>query len=132
MEGMLNSSVDCEIEYSRLLDVSQEEQDKLDDYQADLEAARDRFNIALSSESTTEDIHLLETDVSKGTVLEVVLIKMRANTTNYVRIARDTNKSLIDKTNKELKEAENLGDLIKGQEIRLKIGKIEETISLTE
>ena len=36
------------------------------------------------------------------------------------------------KKNKELKVAENLGDFIRAQEIRIKIGKIEEQILLSE
>ena len=91
MEFLLNNSIDCEKEYSRLLNLSQEEQDKLENYQADLETSRDRFGIAFSTEPSTDDIHMLEPNVSKGTGLEVVLMEIRAKTTNYVREERDSN-----------------------------------------
>ena len=85
MESLLHHSIDCEIEYSRLLNLPQDEQGKLDNYQAQLEAARDRFDIALTVEPTAEEISNLENDVSDATVIEVILMEMRTITSKYAK-----------------------------------------------
>ena len=84
MVSLLKHLINCEIENSRLLNLSKEEQEKLDDYQSLLEAARDKFDIALAVEPTPKEISILENDVSNGTVLEVILKEMKAKTSKYV------------------------------------------------
>ena len=61
------------------------ERDKFSNYEMDLATARDKFSIAMSTEPTPEAIKNLESEVSNGTKLEVVLMEMHAITMRYVK-----------------------------------------------
>ena len=91
-----------------------------------LEEAKLMLALALSVEPTFEEINSLESEVSKGTELEIILMELKDITIRYItaqKIARDNR---LKKATDELNKAEHLGNFEKSQELQVIIGKIEE------
>ena len=83
-----------EEKYLQLLD----SEEQTDEYQARIQEAQEQYAIALSLEPSVEEISNLPTEVKKGTELEIVLMKLKVFTLEYLKkkgkIKRETLKEI--------------------------------------
>ena len=91
-----------------------------------LEEAKLMLALALSVEPTFEDINSLESEVSKGTELEVILMELKDITIRYLTAQKKASDFRLKKATDELNLAEHQGNFEKSQELQVVVGKLEE------
>ena len=74
-------------------------EDKTDNYLAMLEEAKEQYALALSLEPTVEDIIYLPSEVKHGTELEVILMKLKVFTMEYLKKKNTIRKETLKEIN---------------------------------
>ena len=108
-----------EEEYLLLL----ESGEQTEEYQAKLQYAQEQYAIALSLEPTVEEISNLPAEVKRGTELEIVLMKLKVFTLEYLKKKGKIERDTIKEINSRLCKAENEDDLFEANFFRDKILK---------
>ena len=101
-------------------------EEQTEEYLAILNDAKEQYALALSLEPTVEEISYLPSEVQKGTELEVVLMKLKVFTLEYLKKKNKIRKETLSEINTKLSIAENEGDLLSAKIYKGKIKKIEE------
>ena len=70
-------------------------------------------------------INSLESEVSKSTEIEVILMELKDITIRYTKAQKEEKADKLKKVNEELNRTEHRGNFDKSQEIIVAIGKIE-------
>ena len=92
----------------------------------ELEKAKEKYALALSLEPTNEEINNLPSEVSKGTVLETILMQLRVLKLEYCKKKNKIKKTTIKQLTKGLAEAEAKEDNDKVEKTRNQIKKFED------